>query len=66
MSADLERWMGRIETKIDGLVESVKTHEARVSSLETDRDKAKGALWGVGAVAGVIGAFVHKVISMVN
>lgn len=66
MADDFQKWVGGVDVKLDTIIDGIKSHESRLSSLETDRDRAKGALWGVGAIAGVIGAFVHKIIGLVN
>ncbi|UOF77788.1 hemolysin xhlA [Caudoviricetes sp.] len=62
MSDELQRWMGRVETKIDTLLDTHKEHEARIQSLEDDRNRAKGALIGVGMFSGGLGAFLAKVM----
>ena len=62
MSDELQRWMGRVETKIDTLLEESKTHETRISSLESDRNRVKGALLGVGLGSGGLGALLVKFI----
>ena len=62
MSDELQRWMGRVETKIDTLLDTHKEHEARIQSLETDRNRVKGALWVVGGSGLSIGAFLAKLM----
>lgn len=62
MSEDLQRWMGRVETKIDTLLETHREHESRIVSLENDRNRVKGAIIGVGIGSGSVGAFLAKFI----
>jgi hypothetical protein len=60
MSDDLQRSLGRVEAKIDTLLELNKSHEERITSLETDRNRVKGAILGVGIGSGGIGALLAK------
>lgn len=62
MSDELQRWMGRVETKIDTLLETHKEYDTRITSLETDRTRVKGALLGVGIGSGGLGALLAKII----
>lgn len=64
MTDDLQRWMGRIETKIDTLLETNKEHETRITSLEADRNRVKGAILGVSLGSGAIGAFLTKYLGI--
>ena len=63
MNDDLQRWMGRIETKIDTLLETNKEHETRITSLEADRNRVKGAILGVSLFSGGVGAYLSKIFS---
>jgi len=54
--------MGRVESKIDILLELNTSHENRIASLEGDRNRVKGALIGVGLGSGGIGAFLAKIL----
>jgi hypothetical protein len=60
MSDDLQRSLGRVEAKIDTLLELNKSHEERITSLESDRNRVKGAILGVGIGSGGIGALLAK------
>jgi hypothetical protein len=60
MSDDLQRAVGRVESKIDILLEINKSHEERITSLESDRNRVKGAILGVGIGSGGIGALLAK------
>ncbi len=60
MIDDVQRSLGRIEGKLDNLLDSQKDHDNRIISLENDRNRVKGALWGVGIGSGGLGAFLAK------
>ena len=60
MPDELQRWMGRVETKIDTLLDTHKEHEGRIASLESDRNRAKGALWGIGIGSASLGGLIAK------
>lgn len=62
MSEELQRAMGRVEAKIDTLLELNESHENRISSLEGDRNRVKGAILGVGIGSGGLGAFLAKIL----
>lgn len=59
MSDEVQRSLGRIEGKLDGLLEKIDTHETRISALEA----WKAWTFGAAAAAGVIVGVVWKVIS---
>lgn len=61
MIDDVQRSLGRIEGKLDNLLDSQKNHDNRIISLENDRNRVKGALWGVGLTSGGLGAFIAKI-----
>lgn len=62
MSDDIQRSLGRIEGKLDNILDSQKEHETRITSLENDRNRVKGALWGVGIGSGGLGALLAKLL----
>ena len=52
--------LGQIDGKLDMVLDHVKDHNSRIVSLENDRNRVKGALWGVGLTSGGLGAFLAK------
>lgn len=58
MTDNIERTLGRLESKVDTLLEQQATIHARVSNLESIKDKAIG--YGIGAAA-VFTAFWHYI-----
>lgn len=64
MSDDVQRSLGRIESKIDNLLDNQRSHDERITSLEGDRNRAKGALWGIGIGSASLGAFLTKLLGM--
>ena len=62
MSDEVQRSLGRIESKLDDILESHEKHDIRITSLEVDRNRVKGALWCVGIGSGGLGAFLAKIL----
>ena len=69
MKDDVQRSLGRIEGKLeegflninkrlDGVNGSIKAHDTKINDLETFRDNLQGRMSIIGAIAGVIGAFI--------
>lgn len=66
----VQRALGRIEGKIDGIVSHIekvdtllKTHDDKINLLETFRDNLTGKISILGAIAGIIGFLITKVIN---
>lgn len=58
--------LGQIDGKVDMILDHVKDHNARITSLENDRNRVKGALWGVGIGSASLGAFISKLINFTH
>lgn len=54
--------LGQIDGKVDMILDHVKSHNERITLLENDRDRFKGALWGVGLGSTGLGALLAKII----
>lgn len=54
--------LGQIDGKLDMVLDHVRDHNERITSLESDRNRVKGALWGVGIGSGGLGAFLAKIL----
>ena len=54
--------LGQIDGKVDMILDHVRDHNARITSLEQDRNRVKGALWGVGIGSGGLGALLAKIL----
>lgn len=64
MSDEVQRSLGRIESKLDSVVDGYKEHGERLASLENDRSRAKGILWGIGLGSASLSAFITKILGM--
>lgn len=69
MSTDLHQMIGRIDERtelmmksMDEFKRSANSHDTRISSLESDRTKAKGVILGISLGSGTIGALLAKVL----
>lgn len=60
--SDEKLLLGQIDGKVDIILEHVKDHNMRITSLETDRNHAKGALFGIATVSGGVGAYLTKLL----
>ena len=58
--------LGQIDGKVDMILDHVRDHNARITSLETDRNRVKGALWGVFIGSTSLGAFIAKLINLTH
>lgn len=52
--------LGKIDGKVDMILEHVRDHNTRITSLEGDRNRVKGALWGVGIGSASLGGLIAK------
>lgn len=64
MSDDVQRALGRIESKLDYIVDGHKDHSERISSLEADRNRAKGVIFGISILSGGAGAWLMKILGV--
>ena len=62
--------IGRLEGKVDSLLaiqantqEELKDHDTRLRNLEHDRGYIMGVSAAVGAIVGVAGAFIAKLVN---
>lgn len=61
MSEEIQRSLGRIESKLDFIVDGHKDHSERITSLENDRNRVKGVIFGASLFSGGVGAFIAKI-----
>lgn len=69
MSNDLHQMIGRIDERtelmmksMDEFKRSAENHDSRISSLESDRTKAKGVILGISLGSGTLGALIAKIL----
>lgn len=67
---NIQRTLGRIEGKLDGAKEdideirkSIETSGLKIGALESFRDNLLGRMSIVGAIAGVLGAFISAIFT---
>ena len=63
MSDDIQRSLGRIEGKLDSVLERQKSHEDRLDTLDAIKNKGYGILTAITVAAGAVGASVRTAIS---
>lgn len=54
--------LGRIDERTEIILSHVSDHNARITSLENDRDRVKGMLLGVSIGSGGVGALLAKIL----
>lgn len=66
---EIQRTLGRLETKIDGLTENLdvmheraNSHAARITELETWKTRSTAFFAGVTAVVSLVGAGVYHLL----
>lgn len=66
----VQRALGRIEGKLDSVIARIDkvdatiiTHDDKINLLETFRDNLTGKISILGAIAGIIGFLITKVIN---
>lgn len=70
MTDDIQRSLGRIEGKVDGINQrldkvngTLKDHSDKINLLETFRDNLQGRMTIIGAIAGFLGALITTIIN---
>jgi len=66
---EIQRTLGRLETKIDGLTENLEvlheradSHATRITELETWKTRSTAFFAGVTAVVSIVGAGVYHLL----
>jgi hypothetical protein len=62
--AKIERDIGRLEAKVDILLERDRRDDERLTKLESDATAQKAVVGVVGAIAGGISAFASKYLGI--
>lgn len=65
VSDEIQRSLGRIEGKLDSIIDIQKEHASRLDDLDALKNKGYGILSTVGLVAGTIGAFANKALAAI-
>lgn len=63
MSEEIQRSLGRIEGKLDNIIDRQEKHEKRLDGLDEIKNKGYGILTAVAIAAGAIGSYAKAAIS---
>lgn len=63
MSDEIQRSLGRIEGKLDMMLETQEAHGERLNNLDALKNKFYGIVSAVAVVAGAAGAFVKTAVA---
>lgn len=65
MADDVQRTLGRIEGKLDAVLQQQEDHKRRIDDLEGLKNKALGIAAIIGSMVGLIGTSIGKAIAAI-